>query len=198
MVAKGLDFARVTLVGVISAETQLYLPDFRATERTFQLLTQVAGRAGRGHLIGEVVIQTVNPRHATLLHAVKHDFGAFYDEELTIRKEVHYPPYVRIALVECSGKDEGAVERRAAEIAQKLNSAKMSESIRVLGPAEPAIPKLRNQYRRHILLKSDRLKDPSALALRSALEPLLMEKRRTTERGNEVKLTIDVDPQSFL
>ena len=92
MVAKGLDFSRVTLVGVISADTQMLLPDFRASERTFQLLTQVAGRAGRSSLAGEVIIQTCQPRHESLKYVIKHDYRGFYESELVFRQELDYPP----------------------------------------------------------------------------------------------------------
>ncbi len=198
MVAKGLDFPRVTLVGVISAETQLYLPDFRAAERTFQLLTQVAGRAGRGKLKGEVVIQTVNPKHPTLLHAVDHDFASYYREEIEGRKDVRYPPIVRIALVECSGIDEKEVVRKAESIAAQMRKRTTQGAVEILGPAEPAIARMRNQYRQHILLKNDRQKDPSATILRSVLSPVLEISGRSGPSSKDVKVSVDIDPQSFL
>jgi len=198
MVAKGLDYPRVTLVGVISAETQLYLPDFRAAERTFQLLTQVAGRAGRGKLIGEVVIQTVNPKHPTLLHAVKHDFASFYAEEIAGRQDVRYPPIVRIALIECSGLQEKDVIRKAESIAVLIRTQAAGGAVEILGPAEPAIARVRNRYRQHILIKNDRRKDPSASILRSVLAPILQAKPGSAGTSRDVKVSVDIDPQSFL
>jgi primosomal protein N' (replication factor Y) len=113
MVAKGLDFPRVTLVGVISADTQMLLPDFRASESTFQLLTQVSGRAGRSTLAGEVVIQTLQPDHYSLKHVITHNFRGFYQEELEYRRELDYPPFSRIVLLEFSGERENEVQHRA-------------------------------------------------------------------------------------
>ena len=121
MVAKGLDFPRVTLVGVISADTQMLLPDFRASEGTFQLLTQVAGRAGRSSLAGEVVIQTLQPEHYSLKHVLTHDFHGFYKEELEYRRELHYPPFSRIVLIEMSGHQEQELQHHAQKFAALLD-----------------------------------------------------------------------------
>ena len=118
MVAKGLDFPRVTLVGVISADTQMLLPDFRASESTFQLLTQVSGRAGRSTLAGEVVIQTLQPDHYSLKHVITHNFRGFYQEELEYRRELDYPPFSRIVLLEFSGERENEVQHHAKKFAR--------------------------------------------------------------------------------
>ena len=103
MIAKGLDFPEVTLVGIIYADMALSIPDFRACERTFQLITQVAGRAGRGDRPGRVIIQTFNPTHYSIIHARNHDYHAFYNEEISYRKELGYPPYSRISNIRISG-----------------------------------------------------------------------------------------------
>jgi primosomal protein N' (replication factor Y) (superfamily II helicase) len=198
MVAKGLDFPHVTLVGVISADTQMLLPDFRASEQTFQLLTQVAGRAGRSNLAGEVVIQTLQPDHYSLKHVLLHDFKNFYKEELEYRRELDYPPFSRIVLIEFTGGRENEVLHHARKFSEfLLHSAK--EQFRVLGPADAAIPKIKNQFRKHVVVKDLRDKDPSGASLRSALSTAkqqydaagLGKDRRTT-------MTIDVDPQGMM
>ena len=195
MVAKGLDFPRVTLVGVVSAETQLLLPDFRSAETTFQLLTQVAGRAGRSTLRGEVLIQTVQPQHYSLRHAVRHDYRSFYDEEVRFRTELRYPPVTRLVLVEVTGSDEAAVQKAAEEAARRIRRSTF-EGIEVLGPAEPPIPRLRNLYRRHILIKGDKRSDPSGERVRTLLAPLVEEEGGWERR--KVRVTVDVDPYGML
>jgi primosomal protein N' (replication factor Y) len=190
MVAKGLDFARVTLVGVISADTQLLLPDFRASERTFQLLTQVAGRAGRSVLTGEVIIQTHQPESATLRHVVGHDFRAFYDEELAARKELDYPPFSRMALVETRGESEEGVRKESERFAAAFKAT--GSSVLLLGPAPAVIGKIKNQYRWHVLLKSMKDADPSGSLLRHGLQGALAALERT--RTREVRLLVDMDP----
>lgn len=194
MVAKGLDFARVTLVGVISADTQMLLPDFRASERTFQLLTQVAGRAGRSALKGEVIIQTHQPRHYTLQHVVDHDFAKFYRQESEERKELDYPPFSRLALVEFKSKNEARVEQEAGRFAQLLRS--LPGTFTVLGPSPAVISKISNQYRWHIIIKNLKSKDPAGAELRHALRKTLGAFRQKSRAGT--KLTIDVDPVGLM
>ncbi|HET9131971.1 MAG TPA: primosomal protein N', partial [Terriglobia bacterium] len=143
MVAKGLDFPHVTLVGVISADTQMMLPDFRASEQTFQLLTQVAGRAGRSNLAGEVVIQTLQPDHYSLKHVLLHDFKNFYNEELEFRRELDYPPFSRVVLIEFTGGRENEVQHHARKFAEFLLH-ESNDRLRILGPADAAIPKIKN------------------------------------------------------
>lgn len=195
MVAKGLDFPRVTLVGVISADTQMLLPDFRSSERTFQLLTQVAGRAGRSILSGEVLIQTYQSDHFCLAHVVDHDFKAFYKEELYHRQELHYPPFSRIILIEFKGEDETEVERHARTF---LGIFRQTDGrCEILGPAPAAIAKIKNNYRWHIMIKDLKRSDPSG----GSLQSLLM---GVTQRYNEllsskkVQMIIDVDPQGMM
>ncbi len=198
MVAKGLDFSRVTLVGVICADTQMLLPDFRAAERTFQLLTQVAGRAGRSSsLKGEVVIQTYQPNHYCMKHVVDHDFVSFYNEEIKNRKDLNYPPYSRIALIEIKGKNENEVSRHALKIHQLLIA--QSRQLKILGPAEAAISKINNYYRWYILIKDLKTKDPSGKILRNILTKAVSNYNKSSlGKSRSVKIIIDVDPVGMM
>ncbi|MCX6134743.1 MAG: primosomal protein N' [Ignavibacteriales bacterium] len=198
MVAKGLDFPRVTLVGVISADTQMLLPDFRSSERTFQLLTQVAGRAGRSKLSGEVIIQTLQPSHYSLRYAAVHDFAGFLREELAYRKELDYPPFSRLVLIEFKGEQEGEVAQQVKKIAGLLQG-KAGAHYTVLGPADAAIPKIKNQYRKHIVIKNFKSTDPSGSYLRAVLLHA-REFHNTSPLGKnrKVHMTIDVDPQGMM
>jgi primosomal protein N' (replication factor Y) len=197
MVAKGLDFSRVTLVGVISADTQMLLPDFRASERTFQLLTQVAGRAGRSSLEGEVIIQTYQPTHYALKHVVTHDFKSFYQEELQYRKELQYPPMSRLALLEFRGEHENNVMQHAEEFSSLLK--KVQQRIIVLGPAPAAIAKLKQRYRWHLVLKSVKDNDPAGTILHRAIQQTVAAFQNSSSgRKKNVQLIIDVDPISMM
>lgn len=195
MVAKGLDFPRVTLVGVVNADTSLSLPDFRSGERTFQLLTQVSGRAGRKELPGEVLIQTMQPQHPSIQLAKEHDYVGYFNYELPMRKQLGYPPYSRLVLIEFKGKKEETVRDRAFQFAN-LFPVKGSFYER-LGPSEPTIKKLRNEYRWHLLIKNFRHNDGSGEKLRrlisGALE-LYQQRHATTA----VRVTVDVDVQGVL
>jgi primosomal protein N' (replication factor Y) len=194
MVAKGLDFPRVTLVGVISADTQMLLPDFRSSERTFQLLTQVSGRAGRSALLGEVIIQTYQPQHYTLQHVVDHDFGSFYREELEARRELDYPPFSRLVLVETKGEDEDNVRELAEKFALHLKDNNGTFS--VLGPAPAVIGKINKQYRWHIIIKNLKHRDPSGSLLRRSLHATLASFKPGHRR--DTRLIIDVDPVGLM
>jgi primosomal protein N' (replication factor Y) len=208
MVAKGFDFPSVTLVGVVNADTQLNLPDFRAAERTFQLLTQVAGRAGRGERAGEVVIQTQSADHYALLAASKQDYGAFYERELAERKEVSYPPFRRLLNVLIDGKDEARVIEaadRARKLLEKAERERAGRSraeaptppgpgggdLEILGPAPQPLSRLRGQHRWHLTLKSA---DHRTLA--ESGERLLREAVPDLPPG--VRLALDVDPVHLL
>jgi primosomal protein N' (replication factor Y) len=194
MVAKGLDFARVTLVGVISADTQMLLPDFRSSERTFQLLTQVSGRAGRSTLLGEVIIQTYQPQHYTLQHVVDHDFSSFYSQELEARRELDYPPFSRLVLVETKGEDEEKVRELAERFAMHLKGNNGTFS--VLGPAPAVIARINKQYRWHIIIKNLKRLDPSGSLLRHSLHATLGTFK--PGRKNDVRLIVDVDPVGLM
>ncbi|HTX17351.1 MAG TPA: primosomal protein N' [Bacteroidota bacterium] len=195
MVAKGLDFPRVTLVGVISADTQMLLPEFRSAERTFQLLTQVAGRAGRSALRGEVVIQSYQTDHYGLKHVLDHNFTAFYDEEIRYRNSAFYPPFTRLVLIETKGTDETKVRSVAEAIANRLR--RLSPSSNLLGPAPAVIAKINDNYRWHILLKAARQNDPGAGALRRTVSRVVHE-IGLSAGSKGLRISVDVDPQGIL
>jgi len=185
MVAKGLDYPRVTLVGVISADTALNLPDFRSAERTFNLLTQVAGRAGRSRLPGRVIVQTYTPHHYGIQAAARHDYASFYKQEIPIRRELNLPPFTRIVeLVARSPKESRALEF-AQQVAAEMRRSLAGLPAQVLGPAPAPIPRLRRQYRWQILIQSGSLERIQE-RLREALG------RCHPPRGSY--LAVDVDP----
>ncbi|MEX0978724.1 MAG: primosomal protein N', partial [Pirellulales bacterium] len=152
MIAKGLDFPNVTLVGVINADTALHIPDFRASERTFQLVTQVAGRTGRGDKGGRVLVQTFNPEHPAIAAAVRHDYQAFAALELPPREEHGYPPFASLIRLIVRGPSEVTTGQFADEIAIQVRAALAGtdEGARVLGPAPAPIAKLRGHFRFHV------------------------------------------------
>jgi primosomal protein N' (replication factor Y) len=193
MVAKGLDFPHVTLVGVISADTQMLLPDFRSSERTFQLLTQVAGRAGRSVLRGEVIIQTSQVEHRTLTHILNHNYRAFYEEELAARRELRYPPFSRLVLIETRGEDEHAVQQHAESIARFLERS--AGPFEILGPAPAVISKVKRLFRWHVILRSPKADDPSGAATRTRLQAALASLPST---GPKVQVIVDVDPVGMM
>ena len=195
MVSKGLDFSRVTLVGVISAETTLWLPDFRADERTFQLLTQVSGRAGRSKVEGEVIIQTYNEKHFVLRKVLENDYKGFFAKEKSDREKMGYPPYTRVALIESKDtnmdKAKGAIYDFFKEINKYKNYLKISD------PTTAQIFKLINNYRYHILIKSYKDKDPGGAILRKAILEAWSEFNKKS-RYKDVNIFYDVDPQSIM
>lgn len=194
MIAKGLDIDRVTLVGVINADLQLYVPDFRSTERTFQLLTQVAGRAGRtGAYKGEVLIQTAHPTHPALLAARLHDYHMMYNDELQQRREALYPPFSRFVVIELSSTDMQMVEAHAQHLCFAL--PRNHAALVVLGPTRPVMDKLRGQYRRVIIIKNKKSEDPGGNILRHALSAALQH-YRDKHAHSRVRVTVDVDSQS--
>ena len=154
MLAKGHDFHNVTLVGVISVDTGLGLPDFRSAERTFQLITQVAGRAGRGDLQGRVLIQTYYPEHYALRHAVKQDFEGFFAEEIRYRERLSYPPFVALASILIKHEDLGIASKNAQVFKDCLDNANKDRSCRVLGVAPASLSRLKGEHRLQILVKS--------------------------------------------
>jgi primosomal protein N' (replication factor Y) len=190
MIAKGHDVHGVTLVGVVGADTALSLPDFRAAERTFQLLTQVAGRAGRGSSPGKVVLQTYFAEHYAVQFAAHHDFEGFYEKELRFRGWMHYPPFTSVANV-IVRSDQQELALRYAGIVAKWFEGERHEGVRVMGPAAAPILRLKRDYRYHFLLKSasrERLNSLLRLMLRHAGE-------QHVPRGN---LVVDVDAISLL
>ncbi|RPI75534.1 MAG: primosomal protein N', partial [Ignavibacteriales bacterium] len=195
MVSKGLDFPRLTLVGVISAETTLWLPDFRSDERTFQLLTQVSGRAGRSSIEGEVVIQTFNEKSFTLQRVLQNDYQGFYEREIASRQGSGYPPFTRVCLIETKDTDNDKARGAALDFHKELSAYKKYLNVT---PASPAlIARLKGQFRYHILIKSSKETDPGGRVLRKAVMDSFVEFNRKS-RYRDVKLFFDVDPQSVM
>ncbi|PYX97590.1 MAG: primosomal protein N' [Acidobacteria bacterium] len=190
MIAKGHDIHGVTLVGVVGADFALGLPDFRAAERTFQLLTQVAGRAGRGESPGKVVLQTYFPEHYAIRYSAQHDYLGFYEQELRYRKWMHYPPFTSVANVLLrSDKLEHAM--RYAGIVHRWVERTRMEGVRVMGPAAAPLSRLKRDYRYHFILKS-----ASREKLNGTLRAMIAS--ATTEQVPRTSIIVDVDPQSLM
>ena len=189
MIAKGLDFPNVTLVGVINADTALHIPDFRASERTFQLVTQVAGRTGRGEKGGRVLVQTFNPEHPAIVAAVHHDYDAFAAGELPPREEHDYPPFASLIRIVARGPSELRTGEFADQFATRLRDALESEQARVLGPAPAPITKLRGHYRFHIQAHC-----ADAAVLRRAV----VDATDGLKPPDDVRWIVDVDPIDML
>ena len=185
MIAKGLDFPQVTLVGVVSADTALNLPDFRAGERTFDLLTQVAGRAGRGDQPGRVLIQTYCPDHYAIQAARRHDYRTFYEEEIAMRRRLRLPPFTRLVELTILGSPKKRVEETARTLAERLRSDARRKRIVILGPAPARVSRLRRAYRMSLVLKA-RAVEPITALLREALEP--------GRKFRGLPVMVDVDP----
>jgi len=196
MVTKGHDVAGVTLVGVVAPDQTLNFPDFRAAERTFQVLTQVAGRAGRGDRPGRVLIQTYRPNHYAVRFAIAHDFAGFAAEELRYREALGYPPFSKLVHLRFEGLNAARVESSARSSAAELRSQNGSRprvrQARILGPAPAPIERLRARYRWQILLKGR-----SAGDLRALVRPVMLEADRRG-RNVGVRVAIDVDPYGML
>ena len=188
MIAKGHDFPGVTLVGVISADVGLGLADFRAAERTFQLLTQVAGRAGRGERLGEAIIQTLYPEHYSVLLACRQDYPAFFEKEIAYRRGMRYPPLVAMVNAVVRGKTFDEAMRTAAELVRRLEPLSAPGGFSILGPAPAPLAKLRGEHRVQLFLKGSRRAE-----MRQALRAVLAEMPEIRRR-----VTIDIDPLSVL
>jgi primosomal protein N' (replication factor Y) len=192
MIAKGLDFPNVTLVGVVNADMSLHIPDFRSAERTFQLISQVSGRAGRGPRGGVVLVQTFNPEHPAIRHAASHDYTAFVAGEMAHREAHGYPPYSRLARVIVRGPDEEAVRAFAESLATLFRAAVEKDAegaVRLLGPAEAPVYRLQGNYRYHFQLQS-----AGAKALHVVLRAVIP----ALSPPAGVELTLDVDPFSMM
>ena len=189
MVAKGHDFQRVTLVGVVAADLALGRPDFRAAERTFQLLTQVAGRAGRGELSGEVLVETYYPEHYAIQHAARQDYVTFYEKEAHFRRMLHYPPFTALANVLVRDrKIENAI--RWARALEAYFTPYEHRGVKILGPAAAPLARLRRDYRFQFVLKS-----PQRAALSQALAGCL--DFCASKQIPESAVIVDVDPASL-
>ena len=193
MIAKGLDNPNVTLVGVISADASFNLPDFRASERGFQLLTQVAGRAGRGEFLGKVYFQTYNPDYYALESAKQQNYSKFFEQEIQSRQEFDYPPFSQIIRIILSSTNKFRAEKSAQEIALRLNTMiekfGFGERLDVLGPTPCVIERINGYYRFQILIKN-RLEDKGHQFVSSFLDKVTFPK--------DIRITIDVDPLDIL
>jgi primosomal protein N' (replication factor Y) len=195
MIAKGLDFHKVTLVGVVSADTGLLMPDFRAGERTFQLLTQVAGRAGRRNLPGEVIIQTYSPDDVCMSCAREHDFKKFYEYEVREREALRFPPFSRLALILFRHRDNERIRGIAQDFAALLK--KTGGPFRVFGPTPSPLERIQNEFRWQVLIKNDMAKDPSAHQTRATLNRVA-EFFHKANRHSRVRMIVDIDPMSMM
>jgi primosomal protein N' (replication factor Y) len=190
MIAKGLHFPNVTLVGIIYADLSLHLPDFRAGERTFQLLTQVAGRAGRGEVEGEVVVQAFTPFHPAIQYARRHDFAGFYEQEIGFREQLKYPPVSRIALLTMKGRNEDKVRFSADHLKRELETGLAGiKDLIVAGPAPAPLLRAETYYRYQIMLRTRQM---------SRLSQSLARITQAQKWPDDVSLTIDIDPANLM
>jgi primosomal protein N' (replication factor Y) len=192
MITKGFDFPGVTLAAVVNADLALNMPDFRSAERTFQLLTQIAGRAGRGERPGRVIIQTFAPNHYSVRAAKDQDYARFVRRELELRRDLMYPPFARLAMVRIEGAEPQLVRRAAEAVAKSLAKDSTPEGIRVLGPAPAPIERIKQRYRWQVMLKSRELKP-----MRAALAAMRAEVGPSADR-DDIFLAIDIDPVRML
>jgi primosomal protein N' (replication factor Y) len=190
MIAKGLHFPNVTLVGIVHADLGLHIPDFRGSERTFQLLTQVAGRAGRGDVEGEVLVQAFTPFHPAIQYARRHDFPGFYDQELEFRQQLKYPPFTRIAMLLLRGRNEEKVKFSADYLKRELArlSAGLPDVV-IKGPAAAPLARTKTEYRYQIMLHTRHM---------SRLSLALAELAAALSLPDEVKMTVDIDPVDLM
>jgi primosomal protein N' (replication factor Y) len=192
MITKGHHFPNVTLVGIVLADTGLGLPDFRAGERTFQLISQVTGRAGRGEKPGRVIIQTFQPDHHSIEMARKHDYLGMYTREIDLRRQLGYPPFSRLINLKIEGRDESNVQKAAVKLAALASRIRKKSSPEVLGPAPAPLTRLRDKYRWQILVKGERLEVLHEFVRRIEREISSLSKT------DKVKISVDVDPEYMM
>jgi primosomal protein N' (replication factor Y) len=186
MIAKGLHFPNVTLVGIIYADLSLHMPDFRAGERTFQLLTQVSGRAGRGDVEGEVIVQAFTPFNPAIQYARRHDFAGFYEQESEFREQLKYPPVGRIALLTLKGRNEDKVKFSADHLRRELEKDLSGINDLILaGPAPAPLLRAETFYRYQIMLRTRQM---------SKLSQQLAKLTETMKLPEDISLTVDIDP----
>lgn len=191
MVSKGLDFPNVTLVGILSADMSLNLPDYRAAERSFQIITQVAGRAGRGEKEGEVIVQTYTPEHYSLQYAKKYDYEDFYEKEFTIRAMMGYPPFGRILLINGIGKNEDELKKQMIFLGKKVKEkAEEFGGLEVLGPTPCIIYKIKENYRWQIIVKGE-----FSSKFSKSIKDLLYDKVNNVY--NDIRVSMDINPNSL-
>jgi primosomal protein N' (replication factor Y) len=188
MVTKGLDFDNVSLVGILSADKMMNYPDFRAMERSFQIMLQVSGRAGRRNKRGKVLIQTYNPDHWLLDMITRGDYRSFYEREVKERYLFVYPPFVRLMRITLKHKDDAVVQRAAQEI-QRLLVPVLKD--RILGPERPYIPRINNYFLQQFLVRFDKKKESEAI---KATIIQMMRLRLAESDFKQVRLSVDVDP----
>ncbi|KAB3535235.1 primosomal protein N' [Alkaliphilus pronyensis] len=199
MITKGLDFPNVTLVGIISIDSTLNLPDFRASEKTFQLITQVAGRAGRGLHEGNVILQTYDPQHFSIMTASKHDYISFYNEEIAIRKEFGYPPFNNLLAINFSGRNEEEVFQYSKQIYKIIKYILESKGIKalqevILGPNEAIIAKINEKYRYQIILKDIGVE----YSLLKGIVKSIFIQHRKKYIPNSITVSIDINPYNLM
>ncbi len=192
MITKGHDFPNVTLVGVVHADLSLNIPDFRSCERSFQLLTQVAGRAGRGQVPGKVIIQTNNPDHYMFEFVREHDVNAFHEKELKLRQQLNYPPFTRLVAIEIVSADERLGQNTAQKLGRAL-AATVKKGVELLGPSKAALYQIQNKFRWHLILRGQNMQ---------SLQKILADCKELHElksaSGGKIKIAIDVDPFNLL
>ena len=191
MVSKGLDFPNVTLVGILAADMSLNLPDYRAAERSFQIITQVAGRAGRGDKEGEVIVQTYTPEHYSLQYAKKYDYENFYEKEFTIRAMMGYPPFGRILLINGSGKNEDELRKQMIYLGEKVKeTAEEFGGLEVLGPTPCIIYRIKENYRWQIIIKGE-----FSSKFSKSIKDILYDKANNVY--NDIRVSMDINPNSL-
>jgi primosomal protein N' (replication factor Y) len=189
MIAKGLHFPNVTLVGIIYADMALHLPDFRAGERTFQLLVQVAGRAGRGDVEGEVIVQSFTPFHPAVQYARQHDYVGFYDQEIEYREQLHYPPVTRLICVTVRGRSEPRAKFFAETLHRMVQKRAHRLPLLTADPTPAPLAKIQNLYRYQFLLRSERIVPITEIVGQAVNE---------IHWPDDVTCSVDVDPVSLL
>lgn len=194
MITKGHDFPNVTLVGVVYADLSLHVPDFRSSERSFQLLTQVAGRAGRGEVPGEVIVQAHQLEHPVYPFVARHDYPGFFDHEMNMRQRLHFPPFARLAVVEVEGELETETEQAVRQL-EHLFTPLLDEhtEVELLGPAKAALYRLQNRYRWHLILRAD-----THQPLQDFLNALREQEGYQRLLSGKAKIAVDVDPLNML
>jgi primosomal protein N' (replication factor Y) len=194
MITKGHHFPNVTLVGVVYADLSLHIPDFRSSERTFQLLTQVAGRAGRGNIPGTVIVQAHNPDHYVFDYVPQHDFNGFSEKELHLREKLNYPPFTQLVALEIESETEPEGEAAVNHLKQFLSEpVKQSPGVELLGPSRAAMYRINNRFRWHLILRSQKTE-----ALQSLVTQCLANQQLRKLTTGKIKITVDVDPMNLL
>jgi primosomal protein N' (replication factor Y) len=194
MITKGHDFPNVTLVGVVYADLSLHVPDFRSSERSFQLLTQVAGRAGRGEIPGEVFVQAHQLEHPVYPFVARHNYKGFFAHEMEMRERLHFPPYSRLAVVEVEGEIERDTEISVQQLADVIHPhLEEHTQVEMLGPSRAALYRLQDRYRWHLILRTE-----THQPLQDMLKALRADKAFQKLTAGKTKISVDVDPLNML